>query len=246
MSNRGLKTQGFKQGIFQQSQFQTEILDTVRVMSDGRMFAYALAGDTALAAGKLTTCAVRVSNDSNRPLYAAAAVGDPRVFCTLAGAVTADYYKDGWMSVNDCGAATGEGCVYRVKSHPAGTTAVCFDLRDPIRVVTTTATEVTFTKNRQSLVVINPVAAALVATPIGVPPIAVTAGYYFWNQVKGPAAVLCGGTLAIGEECGPDVTVAGAVLPLVHATGIDVTLGTVMDIAGDTEYATINLSIPGY
>ena len=247
--HKGLKTQGFSQGIFQQSQFQTEYLDTVRVLEDGRAFAYSRAGAADLAPGKVTISAIPVSgqNHQNRALAVAAAVGATTILCTLGTAVTDNYYQNGWMHMNDCGAGTGEAYVYRIKSHPSGTTAVPFDLLDPIRLVCTTAAQASFTKNRQSLVVVLPVAAAvMVSTAAGVPAIVVTAGYYFWNQVKGPAAVLAGGTLAIGEEVGPDVTIAGAILALVHATGTDVTLGTCMDIAGDTQYATINLSIAGY
>jgi hypothetical protein len=247
--NKGLKTQGFTQGIFQQSQFQTEYLDTVRVTEGGRVFAYSQAGATALGVGKVTTSPIPVSgqNHQNRTIGAVAAVGATSVVCTLGAAVTDNYYKNGWMHVNDCGAGTGEAYVYRIKSHPSGTTLVLFDLIDPIRLACTIAAQLSFTQNRQSLVIVLPAAAAVMSSCVaGVPPIPVTAGYYFWNQVKGPAAVLAGGTLAIGEECGPDITVPGAVIALVHATGTDVTLGTVMDIAANTEYALINLSVPGY
>jgi hypothetical protein len=242
MSNKPLKTQGFAQGIFQQSSVQLHALDTVRYMSDGRMFAYAQAGAVALDVGKVTQNAVRVANDSNRDAYAAAAIGATQVQVTTGAAVTADFYKDGWMTVNN---EAGEGHIYRVKSHPAGTTGTVYQLHDPIRVALTTSSKVTFTKNRQSLVLICP--STLTGIPVGVPPITVSINYYFWNQVKGPCAVWCDATtLVIGEEVAPSNATPGAIEALIHATTYDTTIGTVMDIAAATEYAFINLAIPGY
>jgi hypothetical protein len=242
MSNRPLKTQGFAQGIFQQSSVQNHALDTVRYLSDGRMFAYSRAGAVALGAGKLTQNAVRVPNDSNRTIYAAAAIGATQVYITTGGAVTADFYKDGWMTVNN---EAGEGYIYRVKSHPAGTTATLFQLHDPLRLAIGSAGCVTLTKNRQDLVLICP--STLTGVPVGVPPIVVDINYYFWNQVKGPCALLCDATtLVIGEEVAPSNATPGAVEAMIHATTFDTTVGVVMDIAAATEYALVNLAIPGY
>lgn len=244
MSNKPLMTQGFSQGIFVQSSIQKHELDTVRMLSDGRIFAYARAGAVALTVGKLTQSPVPVSNDSNRAVYASAAVGSKRVVCTLGGATTADYYKDGWMHVNDCGSSTGEGAYYRVQSHAAGTTAVVFDLKDAIRVALTTSSEITFTANRQNLVVITDVASTITSQPAGVPPIAVDINYYFWNQVKGPCAVLTAGTVVIGNDVLP-LTTAGAIAPCATDDIIG-SVGRCMAVNASTEYSLINLHIPGY
>ena len=244
MSNKPLKTQGFSQDIFKASLTQMHPLDTIMVLQDGRTFAYAKAGASDLAVGKLTQSAVPVSNDSNRAVFAAAAVGDSRIRVTLGGAVTADYYKDGWMHVNDCGSSTGEGCIYRVLGHGAGTTGVMFDLDDPIRVALTTSSEVTFMANRQNGVVITDVASVITSAPAGVPAIGVTAAYYFWNQVKGPCCVLTSGTLVIGNKVCP-LTVNGAVAPCASDDIIG-SVGRVMAVNADGEYSLINLHIPGY
>jgi hypothetical protein len=93
-----------------------------------------LAGAAALAPGKLAVAATVVANHQNMAVAAAAAVGATSVTVTLgATAATADYYADGFLTIND---AAGEGISYRVKSHPAhaGSGSLVVELYDPIKV----------------------------------------------------------------------------------------------------------------
>ncbi len=238
------QTQGFRQGLYAQSASQLERLDSVMCLQDGRMFAYALNGGVALAAGKLTQSAAPDSNAHNEAITASAAIGATTITVTFGGAVLADAYKDGWMHVND---ATGEGHVYAVKSHAAGTASVLVELYEPVRVALVAATsEITFTKNRQKEVVVYPTPGT--SAPVGVPPIAVTISYYFWNQVKGPCAILTDGTVVIGQHVRVSDAVAGAVEPLNRdGTAEDeAECGTVLQVNADTEYSFINLDITGY
>lgn len=244
----GLKTQGFLQGIYEQSSVQKEELGTIRVLKDGRTFAYALAGATALGAGALTQGSAPDSNAHNEAIAASASIGAKTLTITFGGAVTANFYKDGYLHVND---ATGEGHAYRIKAHPAGTSSVLVDLYDPIRVALTASTsEITLTANIQSGVIIH--GSPPTAVVAGVPPIAVTAAYYFWNQVKGWAAVLTEGTVVIGQAVVPSTATDGAVAPLAlteatpNTGGGQLKVGTVMQVNATTEYSLINLGIPGY
>lgn len=239
-ANAPLKTQGFAQGIYVQSATQMEEIDTVRVLWDGRTFAYALAGASALAKGKITQSAAPSANAQDETLYADVAIGGTVVYVTFGGAVTANFYKGGYLWAND---DTGEGTWYRIRGHAAGTTAVAVYLDDPVRVAMTAgATTISCIQNRQNLVVVCPT--TLTAPFAGVPNIAVDAGYYFWNQVKGPCAVLTSGTVVIGNQ----VTVSGAIgaaTPIAESE-ILTSFGTVMSVAATTEYSLINLAIPGY
>ena len=240
--SKSLKTGAFAQDIYKQSSVQLEELDTIRILADGRMFAYSQAGAVALAAGKLTQSSVVSANANNETLAASAAIGATYLSVTFGGAVTANYYKDGWIYPCD---DTGEGHLYRVKEHAAGTTAVKVYLKEPVRVAMTAgATTISAIANRQSLVIICP--ATLTSSPAGIPPLVVDIGYYFWNQVKGPAVCLIDGTVAIGEEVAPSNGTAGAVEALVHTTTFDTTVGTVLSVDATTEYGLINLAIPGY
>jgi hypothetical protein len=242
MSTSPLKTQGFSQSIYKQSSVQREKLGTVRYTEDGRCFAYARAGAVALAAGKLTQAAVVDANANNEALSASqsAAIGDMSVTVTFGGAVTADFYKDGWFHIND---ATGEGHIYRVKSHPAGTANVTVSLYDPIRVALVASTsEWTMTPNIQNLVIVIPT--SLTSVPTGVPLIPVDINYYFWNQVKGPCPVLVNGTVVIGNQVGLH-DAAGSVGPMTTSDIIG-SVGRVLQVNATTEYALIMLAIPGY
>ena len=243
MSLQPLKTQGFAQDIYKESSVQLEELGTLRILSDGRKFQYARAGATALAAGKVTQTAIPSANASDEVVAASAAVGDMSISVTFGGAVTADFYKDGLLWVND---DTGEGHLYRVRGHAAGTTAVIVYLKDPIRVAVTAGSgTVSLIQNPQDLVLVYPTTGT--GAPAGVPPIPVTANCYFWNQVAGPVPVLTDGTVVIGQHVRVSDAVAGAVEPL-DRDGTDeneAEVGTVLAVNANTEYSLINLAI-GY
>lgn len=241
----------FGQKWYQQSASQKEELGTLLTLNDGRVFAYAKAGGTGLAAGKLVLTAAVSSNANDEVVAATSAIGAKTVSVTFGGAQTASTYKDGFLHVND---DTGEGHVYGIKDHAAGTTAVIVHLKCPVRVaITAGAGTVTLTKHPQDGVVVLPATtAAAVGAPVGVPPVAVTASYYFWNQVKGPAAVLTHGTVVLGNVVYGDFTastgVAGAVIPAstLAMQVIGGQIGTVLHVNIDTEYSLVMLSIPGY
>ena len=241
-SVKNKKTGGFAQPLFKESSTQLEELDTVRELADGRVFAYAKNGSTALDHGYVVQTAVATDNAQNEALSAtqSAAIGATKVTMTFGGAVTLDFFKDGYLWVND---ATGEGYCYRVKGHAAGTTDVDVYLKDPIRVALVASTsELTLIQNRQDSVVVA--ASTLTGCPIGVPPIDVTASYYFWNQVKGWCPVYTRGTLVIGNVASV-MTANGAVGPRAE-TDILCQIGTVLRVCANTEYSLINLAIPGY
>ena len=236
----------FHQGLFEESSVEKHRVGTLRKLSDGRVFAYALNAAVALAAGKLTQSPAPAANWKNIAVAAAAAIGDKRVSVTLgATALTANYLKDGFLHVND---AAGEGHLYKIRGHAAAdaSAAVWIDLYDAIRVALTTSSEVTLTCHPQANVIVLPTTAT--SAPAGIPPIAVTASYYFWNQVKGPAAVLTDGTIVIGQHVRLSDAVAGAVEPLDRdGTAEDeAEVGTVLQVNADTEYSLINLAVPGY
>ncbi|MFH2076520.1 MAG: hypothetical protein ABIJ57_14440, partial [Pseudomonadota bacterium] len=90
-----MKNGAFAQSIYKQSVNQMEELDTIRYGEQGRVFAYARAGATALAVAKLTQSAIPVATANRETVAADAAIGATSVSITFGAAVTADYYKDG-------------------------------------------------------------------------------------------------------------------------------------------------------
>jgi len=126
-------------------------------------------------------------------------VGRTAVTVTLdrAEPTYTDEYKEGYVYIND---AAGEGYVYDIKgnANASGEDATMrVDLKDHIVVALTTSSEATLIKNPYSGV----------TKPggdpwdiiVGVTPVAVPAGHYFWCQVRGPAAVLQAGGLFAGR-----------------------------------------------
>ena len=248
-----LKVSYFSQDIYQQSVTPTEALDTVRILQDGRTFAYARNGGTALGVGVLTTSLAADADTIDENGVEIAAAGAKTIKVTFAGTHTfdGDYYKDGWLWVND---ATGEGQIAKIKGHEASTAAnsytVYIDLWDPIRVATAvTTSQLSVYCNRQDKLVIS--ATTLAGMVAGVAPIAVSANYYFWNQVKGPATVLIdiqgAEAIVIGNPVCRAPDVAGAVAgQLAAGNSVLADLGTVMSTQATAEYGLINLAIPGY
>jgi hypothetical protein len=245
-----MKNGAFLQLIYKQSATQLEELDTIRVERDGRKYAYAQAGAVALAAGKLTQSAIPSANANKETLNTSASIGATSVTISCGGTFIADYYKDGYLWIND---DVGEGHLYDVKSHAAlvASTGNIIYLKQPLRVaITAGASTVTMLQNRQALVLVCPT--TITGAVTGVPPIAVDINYYFWNQVKGPATVLMhtgsGGAAAIGTPVCPATTntpVAGAVEEM-EASFLLPHVGDVMAVNATTEYALINLDIKGY
>jgi hypothetical protein len=241
----------FDQHLWDISSTAKHQLGTVRELADGRTFVYAQAGAVDLVEGTLNQMAVQVANHLNMdiaaaPTAASGAIGSFFATPTLgATAATAGQYSEGYLYHNKNGVL---GQMYKIKGHPAAdaSTALKIELFDPIRVALADADEVTIAKHPQDGVIIYPTTSTRVAT--GVAPVAVTAAYYFWNQVKGPAAVLADGTLVLGNHVRASDGTAGAVENL-DRDGVaedDVCVGTCINIGTTAETAFIMLAIPGY
>ena len=210
-----------------------------------RMFRFTKAGGTTLAPGKLVIAATPISYHQDCLLSAAVAAGG-RVLTPTMGATTAvteNMYADGYLVLNK---GTGFASAYRVKSHPAAlVSATCaFTLYDDLEKAVDTTTEVTLVKNKYDSVIVLPTGATS-QIPLGVPLLDVTASYYFWLQVKGPAPVLVdtANTLVIGETCGVanSVAVAGAVA--LRADQTTICVGRVLYIGTAAEYALVDLTL---
>ena len=241
----------FAQHIWDISATQRQALGTIRALGDGRVFAYAKAGGTALAAGKLTAKNVLVTNHLNldvaaAPTAASGAIGSNFVTVTLgATAATASEYSEGYIYHNKNGVL---GQQYKIKGHPAADASATLkvELFEPLRVAAADADEFTLVHHPQSAVVICP--ATVVAPPTGVPQVVVTANYYFWNQVKGPSTILADGTLIKGVHVRTSDATPGSVEALDRdaAAEDDINVGVCIHIGTTAETAFIQLAVPGY
>lgn len=207
---------------------------------DGRKYRYALAGAVTLAPGKLNAAAAHVANHVNVAVAAAVAVGGTKVTATLgATAMTAAYYQDGYLTVND---AAGEGISYLIGSNPAADSSgvATANLVDPVEVALTTSSEVSFIANPWSAVIVNP--GAVAHREVGVANVSITAAYYGWLQTGGDCAVLSDGVITKGAGAIASDAVAGAVEIEVAGT-VTQRVGFAPEATVDTEYRTIVLTI---
>ena len=229
------------QGIYEDSDTQKAPLGTRLAFSDGRVFRYAYNGTVALSPGKFVKCAeITSSNWTNEEVLAAVAAGAREVTVETAACPTASIYKDGWLQIND---AAGEGIQYKIKSYKANaTTATSVDivLYDPIVTALTTASEATLIGNPYYATVL---ATAITEWIVGVPPIPVTASYYYWLQTWGVANVWSEGTPSAGfaVQLAVGTMTAGATV----RTSVDTTppLGIQLIVGVDGEYKPVYLMI---
>lgn len=242
---RPLKKAGFSQGIYAISATQKEELGTLRVLADGRMFRYAKAGASALAAGKMGIAPAIAADVTNEACASAHAIGDYVVEETITAAVAAyaeNFFQGGFLQVND---ATGEGHQYKIQSSTAvaiSGTSIALTLEDPIRVALVAATsEFTLAQSPWQGVTESTTEESL---PVGVAPVAVTAAYYYWAQTHGPALVLVAGTPAVGTMMTLSAT-AGALAAINATLDIDQPVcGIMHGTAGvATEYKPVFLMI---
>jgi hypothetical protein len=235
----------FSQGLFEESSTKRQRLGTIRPLDDGRVFAYALAGE-ALASGLLTQGAVADTLAVEKVVATAATVGDSSLSLTYGVGTTAvaDYFADGY--VISAKVAVYPGPMYKIRGHAAATSSgtLKLELYDKIREALPITCYVDCIRNPQAGV-LTAIATTPTAMLTGVPPIDVQSGYYFWNQVKGICSLAHTGTEVVGLPVAGSAT-AGHVMP--YATiGSDKPAG-VCALAGVTStwHTFVMLSIPGY
>jgi hypothetical protein len=182
-------------------------LGTRGVTVDGRVFRYAQNGAVALVAHRLVANAIEgpwttgtYTHFANVPGTSGGfAAGTTQVYIgdTATGSATANYYKDGWLIVNSTDTSYTQ--MVRINSHAAISSAtqasspgVIINL-DPgtglnkAGVTDTGLVKLVANPYRAVVVAIGGTAVGLTNVPLGIPPVAVTASYYFWLQTWGPA-----------------------------------------------------------
>ena len=193
-------------------------LGEVLILPDGRVYKFALNDATAEVAGSLYQSVAPVAGHTNRLADVVRAIGAVAVSATLATTAAADdIYAEGTVHTND---EVGEGYTYRVRrantieaAHAdavaTGVLTVNLAAGESIQVALTTASEMSFTRNRYHAVLIH--ASPPTAGLAGVSPGVAAADRFYWSQVKGYAAVLASGTLLAGLPVMAGVTTDGSV-----------------------------------
>lgn len=216
-------------------------LGQVAETPDGRVFQYALAGASNLAAGKLTQAPITTANHITQT-GVATLVGDQSVTYTIgATAAAQDLYASGYFAVT---VGPGQN-VYKIVGNTtvaAGGGSITLSLAEPITVATSTSSKFTLMPHPMKSTVVT--AGSTAAIPVtGVPNVAVTAAFYYWSQVGGYAAVLSDG--AITKNAGATAStnaVPGAAI-IEGASTITYRIGYAPELTVDTAYWPLVLTL---
>jgi hypothetical protein len=176
----------------------------------GRIFHYAEADATGIARGKLAVSETVVGQHVNLSFQTAPAANATSAKVTLGStALTADYYKDGWLVVQD---GTGEGRAYPIEGHAAADASATgtFQLKEGIDTAgALSETNVDLIANLYKSIQIS--VSDQADTVVGVPIVTGTASRFGWVQTWGMCSVLMDETVAVGAEVVVGESVAGAV-----------------------------------
>jgi len=177
-------------------------LGTLMILPDGRKFRYAKSGGSALAVGIVLRQGgmYDVALDQDLAVGTNRAIGALEVNLVLGAAstaVVANYYEDGYLYTN---LEAGLGSVYKIESHRAQTVAsdtVGFMLypSDPLKLaIIAGSTKCGLQTNEYATCLVAQAGTIFSGSYLGIPPVAVSAGWYFWVQRSGPAVGLIAGT----------------------------------------------------
>lgn len=200
MGNRVVNYVPVKQGIYKISSTSNGDLGSVLEFEDGRKFVYCLNGTDTLTPGAFIQGPVENANDESVTLQTSIVVGDTTVSVTTGRSYTANELQDGWVQVEDVAAAV-IGHARKIKSHPAASSSATMVIT-VYDAFTDTATAATDTLNLME----HPYNGVMLKNAtadgplLGVAPCDVTAAYYFWLQVAGPASIISGeNTMVVGD-----------------------------------------------
>lgn len=182
-----------QQGIYETSTTQKHRIGE-RLQLGNRTFRYASAG-AALSAGFVAQQApfggATTTLQITCALTVAAAVGDTKIYVNaLTTAQTANTFAEGWAAVWDATTA-GVSYLYHIKSNSAlattGTSSY-ITIYDEVHIALATADQMNLITSPYKGVVVAEATSAT-GSALGIAPVAVASGSYFWLQTYGPAAV---------------------------------------------------------
>lgn len=222
------------QSIYEESTTQEVQLGT-RTRVGERQFVYCVAGANLSAGDVVATPAATYS--AKQTAGAAAVVGTTSVAVYIANSVSANLLAEGMLVTQDL---TGQGYAYKIKSHAAigDTSAGTVKIYDGLAAALGSASVLSLIPSPYKNVtnVING------TTPcIGVAPIAVTSGNYFWAQVNGPTAIKVNTTVAYGSILVP-ATTGGVSIAAASANAFSIGLAQAAGTTGDTVPALLQIS----
>ena len=173
------------QGIYEESSYAKFDLGEKLELIDGRVFRYAYASAAISSGLAVSTDSVQLIAADTNGTFTAAAAGATSITVNDAtlGSATEDLYAGAYF-----GNIT-NGEQYRIKSNTAAASnVVTFTLYDPIVTAVAATDDYMITPSIYNVITAT-IAGGSYDRVVGVNPIAVTSGYYFWLQTAGIAFV---------------------------------------------------------
>lgn len=220
MGNKVIRDTSIKQGIYEESEDAKGDIGGLKGFEDGRIYIYAKNGGTALEPGLIVEGPAENAYDESITLVKDIAIGDTTITIVVNAlrSYTANELAGGWVQIEDVAGGI-IGHARKIESHPAAaaSTSMVITVYNAFTDTATAGTDtVNVMENMYNGVIICPTTHT---GPIaGVPPIHVTADYYFWLQVAGICSFIAGAaTIVVGDG----LVVTGLAGTVKQAAGAD-------------------------
>ena len=231
------------QGLYQESSTPKFAIGAKLELGDNRVFRYSYAS-AAITVGKVvsTDSAQLIVADING-VFVAAAAGSTEISVTDAtlSSVALNHYAGGYL-----GNIT-NGEQYRIKSNTAASSnKVTFTLYDGIATAVAASDDYMLYGGPYNGVITATVAGGDYDRVVGINPIAVTSGYYFWLQTRGIAFALndAAAAVVLGDNLQLSDSTAGTVQT--QDTGIDTpVIGQAVGAAAASKHVPFMLKVGG-
>ena len=231
------------QGIYAESSTPKFAIGEKLELGDGRVFRYAYASAAILTGLCVSTDNAQLIAADTNGTFTAASAGATSITVSdsTLGSATKDLYAGGYF-----GNIT-NGEQYRIKANTvAASNVVTFTLYDPIVTAVVSSDDYIITPGPYNGVITATVGGGAYDRVVGINPLAITSGYYFWLQTKGIAFALndSDNAVVIGDPLMLGTTVAGSVQ--IKDTGVDTpVIGQAMGAAATSKYVPIMLNLGG-
>ncbi len=226
------------QSIYKSSSIQLAQIGSRKVVGD-RVFRYMHAGGTIKAregvsqggsAGTGAGTMITVTGGT-------APAGARRILIDndAAGVVAKNEFAEGYIGIDHGTASTGGtnagGYMYRIKSNPVMTASGSeyFELYDPLVSAVNATDHAVLYQNLYYQALVNTATGEL---PIGVCPVNVVSGDYFWGQTWGPCYINVASAMAIGAPFSFAAGQATIILDSYRFSGVMLTTGSVASRGG--------------
>ena len=231
------------QGLYEESSTPKFAIGAKLELGDNRVFRYSYAS-AAITVGKVvsTDSAQLIVADING-VFTAAAAGSTEISVTDAtlSSVALNHYAGGYF-----GNIT-NGEQYRIKSNTAASSnKVTFTLYDGIATAVAASDDYMLYGGPYNGVITATVAGGDYDRVVGINPIAVTSGYYFWLQTRGIAFALndAAAAVVLGDNLQLSDSTAGTVQT--QDTGIDTpVIGQAVGAAAASKHVPFMLKVGG-